>query len=120
MFIYYVILNFNNLEERFLNSFVINQIIEFFEVIGCGIVLDDLNLVLVGDFFGNVLVWERGKSNFVLRMKYEFFIRCLIWNNGFVFIGCLDGDLLRWFFGRDLFLSIVLICIGGVMIMVWL
>ncbi|XP_068752992.1 uncharacterized protein [Montipora capricornis] len=119
MSIHYVTLNFNNPEERFPNSLVTNQTIEFLEVTGCGIALDDSNLVLVGDFSGNVLVWERGKSNPVLRTKHESSIRCLTWNNGYAFIGCLDGDLLRWLPGRDSFPSTALTCIGGVMTMAW-
>lgn len=119
MSIHYVTLNFNNQKETFPSSLTVNQTIEFLEVTGCGIAMNDNNLVLAGDFSGNVFVWEKGKSNPIFRTKHEISIRCLTWNNGYAFIGCLDGDLLRWLPGKDSGPSIALTCFGDVMAMAW-
>lgn len=119
MSLHCVTLNYNNPEEKFPHSLEVQHTIKFLEVTGCGVAVNDSNVVLAGDFTGNICVWRKGESDPIFRTKYETSIRCLTWNNGYAFIGCLDGNLLRWLPGKDSHPSTAVTCIGSVMTMAW-
>ena len=119
MSLHYITLNYNNPEQKFPNSLEVCQTIKFLEVTGCGVAVNDSNLVVAGDFTGNVFVWKRGESDPTFRTKYEDSIRCLTWNNGYAFIGSLDGELLRWLPDKDSHPHTALTCIGSIMTMAW-
>lgn len=120
MSLHYVSLEYNNPEDKFPVQLKENQSIKFLEVTGCGVAVNDADLVLAGDFTGNICVWEKGKTDPIFRTKYESAIRCLTWNNNYAFIGCLDGNLLRWLPGNyDSHPSTALTCIGGILTMAW-
>ena len=118
----YVSLNYNKEDEsekKFPLSLDVRHTIKFLEVTGCGVAVNESNLVLAGDFTGNVCVWKKGETDPLFWTKYEGAIRCLTWNDGYAFIGCLDGELLRWLPGSDSSPSVALSCIGGIMTMAW-
>lgn len=119
MSLHYITLNYNNPEQKFPNSLEVCQTIKFLEVTGCGVAVNDSNLVVAGDFTGNVFVWKGGKSDPIFRTKYEASIRCLTWNNGYSFIGSLDGELLRCLPGKASHPHTTLTCIGSIMTMAW-
>lgn len=119
MSLHYITLNYNNPEQKFPNSLEVCQTIKFLEVTGCGVAVNDSNLVVAGDFTGNVFVWKGGESDPLFRTKYEASIRCLTWNNGYAFIGSLDGELLRWLSDKDSHPHTALTCIGSIMTMAW-
>ena len=119
MSLHYVTLNYNNPQEKFPHSLDECHTIKFLEVTGCGVAVNDSNLVLAGDFTGNICVWKKGETDPVFRTKYEAAIRCLTWNNGYAFIGCLDGELLRWLPETDSHPCAALTCVGSIMTMAW-
>ena len=122
MSLHYVALNYNKeekFEKKFPHSLEVYHTIKFLEVTGCGVAVNDSNLVLAGDFTGNICVCRKGETGPIYRTKYEAAIRCLTWNNGYAFIGCLDGELLRWLPGGDSHPSIALVCVGSIMTMAW-
>lgn len=118
MSLHFVTLN-REPEERFPKGLEVSHTIKYLEVTGCGVTVNDSNLILAGDFTGNVFAWKKGESSPTFRMKYEAPVRCLTWNNGYAFIGCLDGELLRWLPWEESNPSTALICIGSVMTMTW-
>lgn len=119
MSLHYVSLEYDNPEEKFPVRLEEQHSIKFLEVTGCGVAVNDANLVLAGDFTGNICVWQKGQTDPISQTKYESAIRCLTWNNNFAFIGCLDGNLLRWLPGSDSHQSTALTCIGGILTMAW-
>lgn len=119
MSLHYVSLEYNNPDEKLPVRLEEQYSIKFLEVTGCGVAVNEVNLVLAGDFTGNICVWQKGKTDPLFQTKYESAIRCLTWNSNFAFIGCLDGNLLRWLPGHDSQPSIALTCIGGILSMAW-
>ena len=119
MSLHYVSLEYNNLEDKFPRGLEEQHSIKFLEVTGCGVAMNETNLVLAGDFTGNICVWQKDKTDPIFKTKHQSSIRCLTWNNNYAFIGCLDGDLLRWLPGRDSRPSTALTCIGGILTMAW-
>lgn len=119
MSLHYVSLEYNNPQEKFPVQVKEQHSIKFLEVTGCGIAINDANLVVAGDFTGNICVWQQNKTNPVFQAKYESAIRCLTWNNSYAFIGCLDGNLLRWLPRSDPHPHMALTCIGGILTMAW-
>lgn len=119
MSLHCVSLEYNYPEEKFPAQVEEQHSIKFLEVTGCGVAVNDTNQVVAGDFTGNICVWQQSKTDPVFQTKYESAIRCLTWNNGYAFIGCLDGNLLRWLPGSDPHPHIALTCIGGVLTMAW-
>lgn len=119
MSLHYVSLEYNNPEEKLPVRLEEQYSIKFLEVTGCGVAVNEAKLVLAGDFTGNICVWQKGKTDPLFQTKYESAIRCLTWNSNFAFIGCLDGNFLRWLPGRDSQPSIALTCIGGILTMAW-
>lgn len=119
MSLHCVSLEYNYPEEKFPAQVEEQHSIKFLEVTGCGVAVNDINQVVAGDFTGNICVWQQSKTDPVFQTKYESAIRCLTWNNGYAFIGCLDGNLLRWLPGSDPHPHIALTCIGGVLTMAW-
>lgn len=119
MSLHYVSLEYNNPQEKFPVQVKEQHSIKFLEVTGCGVAINDANLVAAGDFTGNICVWQQNKTNPVFQAKYESAIRCLTWNNSYAFIGCLDGNLLRWLPRSDPHPRMALTCIGGILTMAW-
>ena len=119
MSLHFVSLEYNNPEKKFPVQVKEQHNIKFLEVTGCGVAVNDTNLVVAGDFTGNICVWQQSKTDPLFQTKYESAIRCLTWNNSYAFIGCLDGNLLRWLPGSDPHPYIALTCIGGVLTMAW-
>lgn len=119
MSLHYVTFHYGSPPERFPNKLEVLQKLAFHEVTGCGIAMNSQDLVASGDFTGNVFVWEKGQTNPVFRTKYENSIRCLSWNSLGLFIGSLDGNLLRWNPESSSDPQVILTSVGGILTMSW-
>ncbi|XP_022784835.1 uncharacterized protein LOC111325294 isoform X2 [Stylophora pistillata] len=119
MSLHYISLDYINPGDKFPQHLKQVHDIKFLEVTGCGVAMNEKNLVLAGDFTGNIFIWQKGKTDPVFKTKHESSIRCLTWNNDYAFIGCLDGDLLRWLPSGDVPPCTALTCLGGILTMAW-
>ena len=119
MSLHFVSLHYSDSNKTFPDRVEECYRLKYLEVTGCGVSVNNSNLVAAGDFTGNILVWEKGQTEPPFRTKYEGAVRSLTWNNAFIFIGCLDGTLLRWQPGCNSCPIITLACIGGILTMAW-
>ena len=120
MSLHYLTFDYTNTSGEFPSNLKLQHSLAFHEVTGCGVAMNSENLVASGDFTGNVFVWRKGNDHPVFKMKYESSVRCLTWNSGWLFIGSLDGNLIRWTPGDQPSSShVTLTCIGGILTMSW-
>ena len=119
MSLHHLSLEYNNPGDQFPHFLKQDHDLKFLEVTGCGVAMNEKNLVLAGDFTGNIYIWQKGKTDPIFKTKHESSIRCLTWNNDYAFIGCLDGDLLRWLPNGDVPPCTALTCLGGILTMAW-
>lgn len=72
------------------------HLLQYHEVTGCGFDLSKNHFAASGDFTGNVFIWEKGHNDPIYRLKHDCSIRSLSWNNDVLFVGSLDGMVLKW------------------------
>jgi WD40 repeat protein len=119
MYLSYVELLFANDDDVFPSSVKEKYQIKYHEVTGCGFDLSDDNLAASGDFTGNVFVWEKDRNEPLYSTKHEMAVRSLVWNNNKLFIGCLDGIILKWTPSNSEPPDICLVCTSGVLSLRW-
>ncbi|XP_020912194.1 uncharacterized protein LOC110249955 [Exaiptasia diaphana] len=95
------------------------HLLKYHEVTGCGFDLSANHLAASGDFTGKVFVWEKGRTDPLYRLKHNASIRCLTWKEDILFIGALDGNILKWAPSFSDIADICLACTGGVLSLRW-
>lgn len=115
----YVEFVYTNDEDVFPSSIREKHSLRYHEVTGCGFDLSSNNLAASGDFTGNVFVWEKGKNEPLYKTKHETSIRSLVWKNNKLFIGGLDGLILKWTPSSAESPDVCLACASGVLSLRW-
>ena len=120
MALFYVELVYAKDEDVLPSSIREKYSLRYHEVTGCGFDLSSSSLAASGDFTGNVFVWKKGHNEPLYRTKHETAIRSLVWKDDNLFIGCLDGLIMKWTPSNAKSAEIFLACAGGVLSLRWL
>ena len=70
--------------------------VSFLSLTGCGVSMNSHQVVATGDFTGNVFFWRPECQTPIHRLKVSNSVRCLLWIDDFLLIGCLNSELYRY------------------------
>jgi len=65
----------------------------FLSLTACGVSMNTHQIVATGDFTGSVFLWRPGQQNPVHNFNISNSVRCLLWIDDFLLIGCLNSEL---------------------------
>lgn len=114
----YVEFEYKN-DDRFPCKVTEKYRLQYHVVTGCGFDLSKDNLAASGDFTGNIFVWTKEQNDPLYRYKHEASIRCITWKEDTLFIGSLNGFILKWTPSVSTDAAVCIVCAGGVLSLCW-